>query len=126
MAHVVLWDHGSGIVNINKTYDISYFTRMQDRYRSTVFSSLHLRDSYCTCREQILYPLTFLDMIQRFDIDLTVEGGGYTGQAGAARYAIATALKSFVDEATIEKMRLGKIFWITELTIFPCLIQLVY
>ena len=44
-------------------------------------------------------PLDVTDNINRFDIDVTVNGGGYSGQAGAIRLGIARALLKF-DENT--------------------------
>ncbi len=44
-------------------------------------------------------PLEVTDNINRFDIDVTVNGGGYSGQAGAIRLGIARALLKF-DENT--------------------------
>ncbi len=44
-------------------------------------------------------PLEVTDNINRFDIDVTVKGGGYSGQAGAIRLGIARALLKF-DENT--------------------------
>lgn len=38
-----------------------------------------------------------------------MEGGGPSGQAGAIRWGISWALRSFVDQETIESMRLGKL-----------------
>ena len=40
-------------------------------------------------------PLTVTDNTNRFDIDVTVNGGGYSGQAGAIRLGIARALLKF-------------------------------
>ena len=40
-------------------------------------------------------PLTITDNENRFDITINVNGGGYSGQAGAARLGIARALLSF-------------------------------
>ena len=37
-------------------------------------------------------PLAVTDNMNRFDIDITVNGGGYSGQAGAIRHGIARAL----------------------------------
>ena len=42
-------------------------------------------------------PLEVTDNINRFDIDVTVNGGGYSGQAGAIRLGIARALLKFDD-----------------------------
>lgn len=44
-------------------------------------------------------PLEVTDNLNRFDIDVTVNGGGYSGQAGAIRLGIARALLKF-DENT--------------------------
>lgn len=40
-------------------------------------------------------PLTATDNENRFDIEVTVKGGGYSGQAGAIRLGIARALIKF-------------------------------
>jgi len=40
-------------------------------------------------------PLTVTDNENRFDIEVTVKGGGYSGQAGAIRLGIARALLQF-------------------------------
>ena len=40
-------------------------------------------------------PFTVTDNENRFDIDVTVKGGGYSGQAGAIRLGIARALLEF-------------------------------
>lgn len=40
-------------------------------------------------------PLAYTDNINRFDIEVTVKGGGYSGQAGAIRLGIARALLEF-------------------------------
>ncbi len=40
-------------------------------------------------------PLTVTDNANRFDIEVTVKGGGYSGQAGAIRLGIARALLKF-------------------------------
>ena len=37
-------------------------------------------------------PLTATDTADKFDVLVTVKGGGYTGQAGAIRHGIARAL----------------------------------
>lgn len=37
-------------------------------------------------------PLVAVDGVEKFDIDVTVDGGGYSGQAGAIRLGIARAL----------------------------------
>lgn len=44
------------------------------------------------------------------DVECQVDGGGYSGQAGALRWGIATSLRSFVDPEMVEKMRIGMSF----------------
>jgi ribosomal protein S9 len=58
-------------------------------------------------REQVIFPLHLADKLQDVDFEATVEGGGPSGQAGALRLALSLGLKSIVDKATVEKMRLG-------------------
>ena len=43
-------------------------------------------------------PLTLTDTAARFDVLATVNGGGYTGQAGAIRHGIARALVKADEE----------------------------
>ncbi|XP_026474894.1 28S ribosomal protein S9, mitochondrial-like [Ctenocephalides felis] len=57
--------------------------------------------------EKLLFPLIFTGMNGKVDIEANVEGGGPSGQAGAIRWGIAWGLRSFVDQETIEKMRLA-------------------
>lgn len=85
-AFVTLRDQGSGKITINGLEFLRTFQQVCHR-------------------EEVLFPLHFADMLNRFDIDCTAEGGGPSGQAGAIRVAISRALRSFVDEAFIEKMR---------------------
>ena len=42
-------------------------------------------------------PLVATDTVDKFDVNVNVKGGGYTGQAGAVRHGIARALLT-VDE----------------------------
>lgn len=49
----------------------------------------------------IRQPLEAVDMVNKFDIKVTVRGGGMTGQAGAIRLGIARALVQY-DEGTEE------------------------
>lgn len=48
-------------------------------------------------------------MLNKVDVEANVEGGGPSGQAGAVRWGISMALRSFVDAEMAEKMRLGEI-----------------
>jgi len=59
-----------------------------------------------TARMVVRQPLEAVDMLDKFDITVTVKGGGNTGQAGAIRHAIARALVAY-DEALRPTMRKG-------------------
>tara|TARA_B100001057_G_scaffold22364_2_gene20708 strand:+ start:947 stop:1204 length:258 start_codon:yes stop_codon:yes gene_type:complete len=43
-------------------------------------------------------PLELLEMTERFDINVTVRGGGSFGQAGAIRHGITRALMEYDNE----------------------------
>jgi small subunit ribosomal protein S9 len=55
-----------------------------------------------------MFPLVFSGMLHKVDIEANVSGGGEMGQAGAIRWGISMALRSFVDADTLDRMRLGK------------------
>jgi small subunit ribosomal protein S9 len=57
-----------------------------------------------TGRMIVLQPLQVVEMASRFDIDVTVAGGGITGQAGAIRHGITRALIEF-DESLRPTLR---------------------
>jgi len=57
-----------------------------------------------TARMIIRQPLEAADMAERFDVNVTVKGGGTSGQAGAVRHAIARALVEH-DEGLRGEMR---------------------
>ena len=50
-----------------------------------------------TLKVIVRQPFAATDTVNKFDVNVTVKGGGYTGQAGAIRHGIARALLS-VDE----------------------------
>lgn len=50
-----------------------------------------------TARMVVRQPLELLDITDRFDISVTVKGGGTTGQAGAIRHGITRALMEYDD-----------------------------
>ena len=50
-----------------------------------------------TSRMIVRQPLELTQMSDKFDINVTVEGGGITGQAGAIRLGIARALVEYND-----------------------------
>lgn len=47
-------------------------------------------------------------MLYKVDVVAHAKYGGYMGQAGAIRFGISLGLRSFVDEETMELMRVGK------------------
>jgi small subunit ribosomal protein S9 len=49
-------------------------------------------------------PLELIDMTDRFDVKVTVSGGGTTGQAGAIRHGITRALMEY-DETLRAALR---------------------
>jgi small subunit ribosomal protein S9 len=50
-----------------------------------------------TSRMIVSQPLELTQMVDKFDVMVTVEGGGMTGQAGAIRLGIARALVDYDD-----------------------------
>ena len=54
-----------------------------------------------TGRMIVRQPLEALELTSRFDISVTVDGGGITGQAGAIRHGITRALMEY--DATYRK-----------------------
>ena len=49
-------------------------------------------------------PLELVEMANRFDVSVSVEGGGITGQAGAIRHGITRALLQY-DETLRKSLR---------------------
>jgi small subunit ribosomal protein S9 len=73
IANVFLKD-GSGIITVNgKTFE-NFFSAVGEE------------------RETIKIPLILLNLNNKYDIDIKVEGGGVTGQLDAIRLAISKAL----------------------------------
>lgn len=50
-------------------------------------------------RAAIMHPLVLVNQTGKVDLDITVKGGGESGQAGAIRHAISRALVT-LDEGT--------------------------
>ena len=46
-------------------------------------------------KKLVKQPLVLLDMLDKFDINIKVSGGGSFGQAGAIRHGIARALEKY-------------------------------
>ena len=72
---------GSGQIVINRRALDEYFTEDKDR-------------------AAVLGPLDLTEMRNRLDVHATVEGGGFTGQAGAISQGIARALKRMFGLST--------------------------
>jgi small subunit ribosomal protein S9 len=68
-----------------------------------------LADYFCneTQRTVIRSPLTVTDTVGKFDLRITVDGGGVSGQAGAIRLGIAKALLDFNNELRPKLKRAG-------------------
>jgi len=70
---------GNGAITINKR-DISvYFGRE-------------------TARMVVRQPLELVEMLEKFDFNISVVGGGISGQAGAIRHGITRALLAYNEE----------------------------
>jgi small subunit ribosomal protein S9 len=65
---------GSGQISINGRTVEQYFTEPKDR-------------------NAVYGPLDLTDMRKRLDVTISIRGGGFTGQGGAASQGIARALK---------------------------------
>ena len=57
-----------------------------------------------TARMIVRQPLELMDLAKKFDISVTVSGGGTTGQAGAIRHGLTRALLQY-DEAMRPTLR---------------------
>lgn len=63
-----------------------------------------------TAQMVVRQPLELVEMIDKFDVKVTVKGGGTTGQAGAIRHGITRALMEY-DETLRSSLR--KAGWVT-------------
>ena len=59
-----------------------------------------------TARMIVRQPLKVMDLNERFDVNVTVSGGGTTGQAGAIRHGLTRALIAY-DESLRGPLRQG-------------------
>lgn len=48
-----------------------------------------------TSRMVVMQPLELVEMTEKFDLNITVKGGGASGQAGAIRHGITRALMDY-------------------------------
>ncbi|MBC9130221.1 30S ribosomal protein S9 [Frischella sp. Ac48] len=76
---------GSGNIIINKRSLEQYFGRD-------------------TARMVVMQPLELVEMTDKFDLYITVKGGGISGQAGAIRHGITRALMEY-DETLRSPLR---------------------
>jgi len=76
---------GSGAITINKRPLDQFFGRQ-------------------TARMIVRQPLELMEMTEKFDVNVTVTGGGTTGQAGAIRHGLTRALMAY-DEAMRPALR---------------------
>ena len=64
---------GTGVITVNKRSIDEYF-------------------GLETLKVVVRQPLTLTETVDKFDVNVTVRGGGFTGQAGAIRHGISRAL----------------------------------
>ena len=57
-----------------------------------------------TARMVVRQPLELVEMLEKFDFNITVVGGGISGQAGAIRHGVTRALMEF-DETLRSGLR---------------------
>ncbi|OAJ34978.1 30S ribosomal protein S9 [Piscirickettsia salmonis] len=76
---------GTGNITVNKRSLDEYFGRE-------------------TARMVVRQPLELAEMTEKFDVYVTVSGGGSTGQSGAIRHGIARAIVDY-DEGMRSNMR---------------------
>lgn len=62
-----------------------------------------------TSRMVVRQPLELVDMLDKFDLKITVRGGGNNGQAGAIRHGISRALVKYDNELKTELRKAGYI-----------------
>ena len=60
-----------------------------------------------TSRMVVRQPLQLVEMTEKFDIVITVEGGGASGQAGAIRHGITRALVEYDENLKGDLRRAG-------------------
>jgi small subunit ribosomal protein S9 len=60
-----------------------------------------------TARMIVRQPLELTDLERKFDVTVTVSGGGITGQAGAIRHGLTRALMSYDEELRASLRRAG-------------------
>ncbi len=84
----VFMQNGKGDITVNKRPLDEYFGRE-------------------TARMIVRQPLETLELSDKFDFNITVAGGGNSGQAGAIRHGIARALLKYDEELRGDLRRAG-------------------
>ncbi|RUO78551.1 30S ribosomal protein S9 [Pseudidiomarina taiwanensis] len=79
---------GSGNISINNRSLDEYFGRE-------------------TARMVVRQPLELVEMLEKFDLYITVKGGGSSGQAGAVRHGITRALMQYDETLRGDLRRAG-------------------
>jgi len=79
---------GEGFLTVNRRDFLDFFPREMDR-------------------EMILSPFVATQTCGKFDVTVSVEGGGVTGKAGAVRHGIARALEKYNPDYRPPMKRLG-------------------
>ncbi len=79
IARVRLLPNGTGVININKRNIDDYF-------------------GLDTLKLIVRQPLELTATTDKFDVEVNVYGGGFTGQAGAIRHGISRALLQASEE----------------------------
>ncbi|MEE4304438.1 30S ribosomal protein S9 [Wenzhouxiangella sediminis] len=60
-----------------------------------------------TAQMIVRQPLELVDLLDRFDVKVTVSGGGTTGQAGAIRLGLTRALMEYDEELRSQMRKAG-------------------
>ena len=55
----------------------------------------------------VIQPLELVDLVEKFDINIKVKGGGNFGQAGAIRHGISRALTKYDEELRPQLKKAG-------------------
>ena len=84
----VFLKNGSGAITINRRPIENYFGRE-------------------VARMIVRQPLELTETVEKFDVNITVEGGGSFGQAGAIRHGISRALLQYDEELRSALRRAG-------------------
>jgi len=88
VARVHIFPEGSGKITINNRTIDNYF-------------------GLDTLKYIVRQPLVLTETLEKVDIVATVQGGGFTGQAGAIRHGIARALLKVNEEYRSELKKAG-------------------